>query len=116
MGLNRMMMKSNKFLKDITAEMVVGFLNSGLIIWLGFIDGSCGKLSPNPLPNGVHVSAIAVSSSLDTQFTPTTIKSCTFEEIGVTLTQGDMDKGEIDTIGEYLRNNINGPVPITFHF
>lgn len=114
MGLNRMMMKSNKFLKDITAEMVVGYSDSDAL--LGFIDGSFGELSPNPLPNGVHVSAVTVAPSLDTQLIPTTIKSCTFEEIGATLIQGDMDVEVSHDIGEYLRNNIDMVIPITFHF
>lgn len=112
MGLNRMMMTSNKFLKDITAEMVVGYSND----WVGFIDGSFGELSPNPLPNGVHVSAVTVSPSPDTQLIPTTIKSCTFEDIGVTLTQGDRDVEVINAIGQYLSNSMNRVIPITFHF
>lgn len=36
MGLNRMMMKSNIFLKDIKALMVVDYSGD----WIGFIDGS----------------------------------------------------------------------------
>lgn len=114
MGLNRMMMKSNKFLKDITAEMVVGYSDSN--DWVGFIDGSFGELSPNPLPNGVHVSAVTVSPSPDTQLIPTTIKSCTFEEIGATLTQGDMEVGAVNAIGQYLSDSMNRVIPITFHF
>lgn len=114
MGLNRMMMKSNNFLKDITAEMVVGY--SDWSDWLGFIDGSFGELSPNPLPNGVHVSAVTLSSSPDVQLIPTTIKSCTFEEIGATLTQGDMDLDKINYIGQYLSDSMHRPIPITFHF
>lgn len=115
MGLNRMMMmKSNKFLKDITAEMTAELSDSSN--WLGFIDGSCGELSPNPLPNGVRVSAVTVSPLLSAQLTPTTIKSCTFEEIGVTLTQGDMDEEGRYLIAQYLMSNVNRPIPITFHF
>lgn len=109
MGLNRMMMKSNK---DITAEMVVGYSDT----WIGFIDGSFGELLPNPLSNGVHVSAVAVSPSPDTQLLPATIKSCTFEDIGVTLKQGDMDADNINVIGLYLADNMASHIPITFHF
>lgn len=112
MGLNRMMMKSNKFLKDITAEMVVDYSGD----WIGFIDGSFGELLPNPLPNGVHVSAVAVSISMDTQLLPATIKSCTFEEIGVTLTHGDVDEESINAIGQYLSYSMTSHIPITFHF
>lgn len=113
MGLNRMMMmKSNKFLKDITAEMVVDYSGD----WIGFIDGSFGELLPNPLSNGVHVSAVAISTLLDTQLLPATIKSCTFKEIGATLTQGDMDEEVTALIAQYLVSNVNRPIPITFHF
>lgn len=112
MGLNRMMMKSNIFLKDIEAIMVVGYSGGRL----GFIDGSFGELLPNPLPNGVHVSAVACSTSMDTQLLPATIKSCTFEEIGVTLTHGDMDVEAVNAIGQYLSNSMSKPIPITFHF
>lgn len=114
MGLNRMMMKSNKSLKDITAEMVPAVSGDGE--WVGFIDGSCGELLPNPLSNGVHVSAVAVSALLDTQLLPATIKSCTFEEIGVTLKHGDMDEDTINFIGVYLADNRDSHIPITFHF
>lgn len=110
MGLNRMMMKSNE--KDIEAEMIVGYLD----VWIGFTDDSFGQLSPNPLPNGVRVSAVTVSPSPDTQLIPTTIKSCTFEEIGVTLMHGDMDVGAVNAIGQYLSSNINKVIPLTFHF
>ncbi len=112
MGLNRMMMKSSIFLKDTEAVMVVGYSND----WLGFIDGSFGELLPNPLPNGVHVSAVAVSTSMNTQLLPATIKSCTFEEIGVTLMHGDMDVESINAIGQYLSNSMFKPISITFHF
>lgn len=110
MGLNRMMMKSNKFLKDITAEMVVDYSGD----WIGFIDGSFGELLPNPLPNGVHVSAVAVSASMDIQLLPATIKSCTFEEIGVTITHGSDATGS--GLINYLAGSSYRPLPITFHF
>lgn len=112
MGLNRMMMKSNIFLKDIEAEMVVGYSGD----WIGFIDGSFGELLTNPLPNGVHVAAVAVSRTMDSQLLPATIKSCTFEEIGYTLTHGDMDEEGIDAIGQYLSNSVYQHIPVTFHF
>lgn len=114
MGLNRMMMKSNKVLKDITAEMVPAISDDGK--WLGFIDGSMGQLSPNPLPNGVRVSAVAFLSDGTTQFRPTSIKSCTFKDIDITVTQGDMDAEWLSLIAQYLISNMNRPIPITFHF
>lgn len=113
MGLNRMMMKSNIFLKDIEAEMIVGDSGDD---WIGFIDGSFGKLLPNPLPNGVHVAAVAVARTMDSQLLPAAIKSCTFEEIGETLTHGDTDPGLINAIGQYLSYNAFKSIPITFHF
>lgn len=114
MGLNRMMMKSNKVLKGITAEMVPAISDDGE--WLGFIDGSVGQLSPNPLPNGVRVSAVSFLPDGTTQLRPTSIKSCTFEYIHITVTQGNMDVDELGLLFEYLINNINRPIPITFHF
>lgn len=111
MGLNRLMMKSNKVLKDITAEMVIDYSGG----WIGFIDGSCGELLPNPLPNGVHVSAVAVSASMDIQLLPTSIKSCTFKDIDVTVTHGEVIS---DDVGRYLMSsfNIGLAIPIIFHF
>lgn len=112
MGLNRMMMmKSNEILKDIEAEMIPSYSGG----WLGFVDlDSVGQLSPNPLPNGVHVSSVALSSVDGTiQLLPATIKSCTFEEIGVTVTHGEVSP---DFLSNYLSGNFDRPVPITFHF
>lgn len=51
MGLNRMMMKNGEDLKNIKAMMTVGKGYFGA----GFVNGSVGSLSPNPLPNGVLV-------------------------------------------------------------
>lgn len=114
MGLNRMMMKSNKVLKDITAEMVLGLSDD----WerMGFIDGSVGKLSPNPLPNGVRVSSVAFQTSDGaTQLLPTSIKSCTFKDIDVTVTHGEVIS---DSLASYLMSSISSglAIPIIFHF
>lgn len=113
MGLNRMMMKSNKVSKDITAEMVPALSDDWN--WLGFIDGSFGELSPNPLPNGVRVSSIAfLASDGTTQLLPTSIKSCTLKDIDITVTHGEVISSDV---GEYLLNQGNGrAIPLIFHF
>lgn len=114
MGLNRMMMKSNKVLKDITAEMVPAVSNDWE--WTGFIDGSLGELSPNPLPNGVRVSSVAFrTSDGTTQLLPTSIKSCTFKDINITVTHGEVASSDV---GSHLLNSINSglAIPIIFHF
>lgn len=111
MGLNRLMMKSNKILKDIEAEMTVGY--SGNL--LGFMNDvkSFGQLSPNPLPNGVHVSAVAVSASMYIRLLPATIKSCTFEEINITFTHGETVPSFVIN---YLAGHGDSKIPIIFHF
>ena len=115
MGLNRMMMKSNKVLKDITAEMLINISVDAQ--WIGFIDGSFGGISPNPVPNGVRVSSVAFNISEDgtTQLLPTSIKSCTFKDIDVTVTHGEVIS---NSIGNYLLSSSNSGVaiPIIFHF
>lgn len=109
MGLNRMMMKSNK--KDIEAEMVVGCSET----LMGFVDlDSVGQLSPNPLPNGVRVSSVAfLLSDCTTQLRPASIKSCTFEDIDITVTHGEVAP---DYVGNYLGDSGGLAIPIIFHF
>mgnify|MGYP003414476634 FL=1 len=114
MGLNRMMMKSNKVLKGITAEMVPALSDDWK--WIGFIDGSSGELSPNPLPNGVRVSSVAfqlLSSTM--QLLPTSIKSCTFKDIDITVTHGEVLS---NPVAEYLVGSFfdRRAIPIIFHF
>ena len=114
MGLNRMMMKSNKVLKGITAEMVPAISDDWN--WIGFIDGSLGELSPNPLPNGVRVSSVAFKISNETtQLLPTSIKSCTFKDIDITVTHGEVIS---DSIGNYLISSVNSglAIPVIFSF
>lgn len=114
MGLNRMMMKSNKVSKDITAEMVPAISDDWN--WVGFIDGSLGELSPNPLPNGVRVSSVAFKpSDSTTQLLPTSIKSCTLKDIDITVTHGEVISNDV---GGYLLSSINSglAIPIIFHF
>ena len=114
MGLNRMMMKNGEDLKDITAEMVVNLSNNWK--WIGFIDGSLGEISPNPLPNGVRASSVAFKlSDSTTQLLPTSIKSCTFKDIDVTVTHGEVIS---NSLGSYLMNSSSSglAIPIIFHF
>lgn len=114
MGLNRMMMKSNKVLKGITAEMVPAL--SGDWKWIGFIDGSFGELSPNPLPNGVRVSSVAARlTDSNMQLRPASIKSCTFKDIDITVTHGEVVS---DDVGRYIMSSVNSglAIPIIFHF
>ena len=112
MGLNRMMMKNNEFLKDITAEMVMDFSSDWN--WLGFIDGSSGELSPNPLPNGVRVSSVAfLLSDATVQLRPASIKSCTFKDVDITVTHGEAAPS---SIFNYLSDHVGLAIPIIFHF
>ena len=114
MGLNRLMMKSNKVLKGITAEMDPFISND--LKWIGFIDGSLGVLSPNPLPNGVRVSSVAFNlSDGTTQLLPTSIKSCTFKDIDITVTHGEVLSSDV---GNYIISSFNSglAIPIIFHF
>lgn len=109
MGLNRMMMKSNIFLKDIEAEMVVGYSD----VSIGFMEGLFGKLLPNPLPNGVHVYSVYCDTDKGKCVVlPATIKSCTFEAVGITITH---DEAIPDGLINYLSTTYSN-APITLHF
>lgn len=106
MGLNRMMMKNDKVSKGIEAEMVVGRLGT----WVGFMsEYSMGSISPNPLPNGVQVTDVALSYNT-TSLTPSEIKSCTINN--KVITNGVVNSAVIT----YLRENTGQTIPITFHF
>ena len=109
MGLNRMMMMKNgedlKDLKNIKAMMTVGKDFSRL----GFIDGSLGSLSPNPLPNGVLVtSCYAVSNRFF--LAPSSIKSCTINNITIKNYTVDRD------LFSYIQQNSGKTIPVIFHF
>lgn len=108
MGLNRMMMKSSKILKDVEAEIRVGFSD----VSIGFMEGLFGELSPNPLPNGVRVSSVYCDTDKGKCVVlPATIKSCTFEEFGITITHGEEIPGGLIN---YLASC--GATLITLHF
>ena len=106
MGLNRMMMmKNGEDLKGIKAMMTVGQDFSRV----GFIDGSLGSLSPNPLPNGVLVTEFyAVSNRFF--LAPSSIKSCTINNI--TIKNNTINKD----LFSYIQQNSGKTIPVIFHF
>ena len=105
MGLNRMMMKNGEDLKNIKAMMTVGKDFSRT----GFIDGSVGSLSPNPLPNGVLVtSCYAVSNRFF--LAPSSIESCTINNITVRNYERN------DNLFSYIQQNSGKTIPVIFHF
>ena len=105
MGLNRMMMKNGEDLKGIKAMMIVG---AGFNIF-GFMDGSFGSLSPNPLPNGVLVtSCYAVSNRFF--LAPSSIKSCTINNITVRNYERN------GNLFSYIQQNSGKTIPVIFHF
>ena len=106
MGLNRMMMmKNGEDLKNIKAMMTVGQGFSMLCL----IDGDFGSLSPNPLPNGVLVTeCYAVSNRFF--FTPSSIKSCTINNITIKNYTVNSD------LFSYIQQNSGKTIPVIFHF
>lgn len=105
MGLNRMMMKNGVDLKNIKAMMTVG---EGFLT-LGFTNGAYGSLSPNPLPNGVLVTACyALENKLFLE--PSSIKSCTINNI--TIENNTVNKD----LFSYLQQNNGKTIPVIFHF
>lgn len=106
MGLNRnLLMGQNVYLKNIKAMMTVGegFLG------FGFKDGIFGSLSPNPLPNGVLVTA-CYNFSGNFILAPSSIKSCTINNI---IVSGDTAP---DSLVSYLQENNGKTIPVIFHF
>lgn len=105
MGLNRMMMKNGGGLKGIKAMMTVGQSFS----MFGFMDGSFGSLSPNPLPNGVLVTeCYAISNRF--YLTPSSIKSCTINNITIKNGTFNMD------LFSYIQQNSGKTIPVIFYF
>lgn len=105
MGLNRMMMKNGGGLNGIKAMMTVG---AGFSM-IGFMDGSFGSLSPNPLPNGVLVTeCYAVSNRFF--LTPSSIKSCTINNITIKNYTVNSD------LFSYIQQNSGKTIPVIFHF
>ena len=106
MGLNRMMMKNGEDLKNIKAMMTVGTTSN---ILCGFKNGQFGSLSPNPLPNGVLVTA-CYNFSGNFILAPSSIKSCTINNI---IVSGDTAP---DSLVSYLQENNGKTIPVIFHF
>lgn len=105
MGLNRMMMKNGEDLKGIKAMMTVG---QGFEMF-GFMDGSFGSLSPNPLPNGILVTkCYAVSNRFF--LAPSSIKSCTINNITIKNNTRNED------LFSYIQQNSGKTIPVIFHF
>ena len=107
MGLNRMMMKNGEDLKNIKAMMTVGVLSKTY----GFEDEpiKIGSLSPNPLPNGVLVTACSTMRGY-VSLAPSSIKSCTINNI--TVRNGERN----NTLHSYLQQNNGKTIPVIFHF
>ena len=106
MGLNRMMMmKNSEDLKNIKAMMTVGQDFSRI----GFLDGSLGSLSPNPLPNGVLVTSCYAVSNMFFLAT-SSIKSCTINNITVENYTRNSD------LLSYIQQNNGKTIPVIFHF
>ena len=98
-------MKNGEDLKGIKAMMIVG---AGFHMF-GFMDGSFGSLSPNPLPNGVLVTeCYAVSNRFF--FTPSSIKSCTINNITIKNNTVNSD------LFSYIQQNSGKTIPVIFHF
>ena len=76
----------------------------------GFINGKFGSLSPNPLPNGVLVTACYTDSYSGCFFKPSSIKSCTINNI--TFNDGTTN---VD-LKSYLKENVGKTIPVIFHF
>lgn len=105
MSFNRMMMKNGEDLKNIKAMMTVG---EGYFSY-GFVNGSYGSLSPNPLPNGVLVTnchPVFHAFRLE----PNSIKSCTINNI--TFVDGAVNAD----LASYLKQNNGKTIPVIFHF
>lgn len=107
MGLNRnLLMGQSIDLKNIKAMMTVGTTTN----IVGFKEG-IGTLSPNPLPNGVLVTACYFSTRFNLPtLLPKSIKSCTINNI--TFNHNNMNR----EIVPYLKDNRKKTIPVIFHF
>lgn len=107
MSFNRMMMKNGMDLKNIKAMMTVGQSSKTY----GFEDNilRLGSLSPNPLPNGVLVTACSTTRSYFS-LKPSSIKSCTINNITV------QHNARNNNLESYLKQNVGKTIPVIFHF
>lgn len=107
MGLNRnLLMGQNVDLKNIKAMMTI----KGTTRKFGFHNGEFGSLSPNPLPNGVLVTACYADNFGSCILEPSSIKSCTINNI---IVSGDTAP---DSLVSYLQENNGKTIPVIFHF
>lgn len=110
MGLNRNLLMGQNVgqsvdLKNIKAMMTVGADFSRI----GFIDGSLGSISPNPLPNGVLVTECYAVSNMFF-LAPSSIKSCTINNITIKNHERNSD------LFSYIQQNSSKTIPVIFHF
>lgn len=105
MGLNRnLFMGQNVALKNIKAIMTVGSSKFSK----GFAQGGFGKLSPNPLPNGVLVTHCYCLFN-NFVLAPASIKSCTINNITFNNNTPSTE------LASYLKQNIGKEIPVIFH-
>ena len=115
MGLNRMMMMKNVDLKNIKAMLTIARIPK-LRHGYGFTS-SGGTLSPNPLPNGVFITELAmgyyVNSHSQTRLTKlVTPNTLVFTLNGVRYTKATMNSA----LRQYLEVSVGKTVPVIFHF
>lgn len=107
MGLNRnLLMGQNVDLKNIKAMMTI----KGTTRKFGFHNGEFGSLSPNPLPNGVLVTACYADNFGSCILEPSSIKSCTINNITFNNKTAHSD------LASYLKQNFGKTIPVIFHF
>ena len=105
MGLNRNFLMGQNG-ENIKAMMTVGNFSSTY----GFRNSKFGSLSPNPLPNGVLVDNCYVGSMGYFVLAPSSIKSCTINNITVE------NYASGDELASYLKQNVGKTIPVIFHF
>lgn len=107
MGLNRnFLMGQNVDLKNIKAMMTI----RGTDRKYGFHNGEFGSLSPNPLPNGVLVTACYANSFGSCILEPSSIKSCTINNVTFNNKTNNIN------LKSYLKQNFGKTIPVIFHF
>ena len=107
MGLNRnFLMGQNGDLKGIKTMMTVGNTSSQY----GFKNSYFGRLSPNPLPNGVLVTKCYIGNLDILNLAPESIKSCTINNITYGIFASDA------ALKSYLKQNVGKTIPVIFHF
>lgn len=107
MGLNRnLLMGQSIDLKNIKAMMTVEL--AGKYYGFSSFIPQMGKVSPSPLPNGIKVISCCYATKMILY--PTSIKSCTINNINITPSHVNAK------VLEYLQANVNKTIPVIFHF